>query len=74
MLAEAVGFVVVIGLVGARVMRRSSEWPEAPINPLSPLTIVLALFGPPSSTQFGLAAIIGAFAGMIASESRQRDA
>ena len=75
-LAEAVGFVLVIGLVGARVMRRSSAWLEAPINPLSPLTIVLALclglaF---ASTQFGLAAIIGAFlAGLIASETDQRD-
>ena len=75
-LAEAIGFVVVIGVFGARVMRRSSAWLDAPINPLSPLTIVLALclglaF---ASTQFGLAAIIGAFlAGMIASESRQRE-
>ena len=75
-LAEAVGFVVVIGLLGTRVMRRSSQWLDAPINPLSPLTIVLALclglaF---ASTQFGLAAIIGAFlAGMIASETRQRE-
>lgn len=75
-LAEAVGFVVVIGFVGARVMRRASRLLDAPINPLSPLTIVLALclglaF---ASTQFGLAAIIGAFlAGMIASETRQRE-
>jgi Kef-type K+ transport system membrane component KefB len=75
-LAEAVGFVVVIGLVGARVMRRSSAWLEAPINPLSPLTIVLALCLGLAflSTRFGLAAIIGAFlAGMIASETRQRE-
>jgi len=75
-LAEAVGFVVVIGVLGPRVMRRSSAWLEAPINPLSPLTIVLALclglaF---ASTQLGLAAIIGAFlAGMIASETQQRE-
>jgi Kef-type K+ transport system membrane component KefB len=74
-LAEAVGFIVVIALVGSRVMRGSSRWLEAPVNPLSPLTIVLALclglaF---ASTQFGLAAIIGAFlAGMIASETEQR--
>jgi len=75
-LAEAVGFVLVIGLVGARVMRRSSHWIEAPINPLSPFTIVLALCLGLAyvSTQFGLAAIIGAFlAGMIASETRQRE-
>jgi len=75
-LTEAIGFVVVIALVGARVMRRASGLLEAPINPLSPLTIVLALcLGLAyASTQFGLAAIIGAFlAGMIASETRQRE-
>ena len=75
-LLEAVGFVMIIALVGTRVARRSARWLEAPINPLSPLTIVLALciglaF---ASTQFGLAAIIGAFlAGMIASETPQRE-
>ena len=76
-LGEAVGFVVVIGFVGARVMRRASNLLEAPINPLSPFTIVLALCLGLAflSTEFGLAAIIGAFlAGMIASETRQRDA
>jgi len=75
-LLEAVGFVVVVALLGTRVMRRSSQWLEAPINPLSPLTIVLALCLGLAylSTQFGLAAIIGAFlAGMIASETRQRE-
>lgn len=75
-LAEAIAFVLVIGLVGARVMRRASPWLEAPINPLSPLTIVLALCLGLAflSTEFGLAAIIGAFlAGMIASETRQRE-
>ncbi|MGH8042306.1 MAG: cation:proton antiporter [Rudaea sp.] len=75
-LGEAVGFVVVIGFVGARVMRRSSRWLDAPIHPLAPLNIVLALCLGLAflSTQFGLAAIIGAFlAGMIASETRQRE-
>lgn len=75
-LAEAVGFVVVIGLIGTRMMRRASNLIDAPINPLSPLTIVLALcLGLASAaTGFGLAAIIGAFlAGMIASETRQRE-
>lgn len=75
-LGEAVGFVVVIALLGTRVMRRSSRWLEAPINPLSPLTIVLALCLGLAyvSTQFGLAAIIGAFlAGMIVSETSQRE-
>ena len=76
-MAEAIGFVVVIGLLGARVMRRSSRWLNAPIGPLSSFSIVLALcLGLAyASTQFGLAAIIGAFlAGMIASETQQRQA
>jgi Kef-type K+ transport system membrane component KefB len=75
-LGEAVGFVVIIALVGTRVAQRSSRLLEAPINPLSPLTIVLALCLGLAflSTQFGLAAIIGAFlAGMIASETQQRE-
>jgi Kef-type K+ transport system membrane component KefB len=75
-LGEAVGFVVVITLLGTRVMRKQSHWLDAPINPLSPLTLALALCLGLSylSTQFGLAAIIGAFlAGMIASETRQRE-
>ena len=75
-LSEAIGFVAVIGLVGTRVMRRASPWLDAPINPLSPLTIVLALCLGLAflSTQFGLAAIIGAFlAGMVASETAQRE-
>ena len=75
-LGEAVGFVVVIALLGARVMRRGSRWLDAPVNPLSPLTIVLALCLGLAflSTRFGLAAIIGAFlAGMIASETSQRE-
>ena len=74
-LAEAIGFVAVIAFVGTRVAQRSSRFLEAPINPLSPLTIVLALCLGLAflSTQFGLAAIIGAFlAGMIASETTQR--
>lgn len=75
-LLEALGFVAVIALIGTRVMRRSSNLLEMPINPLSPLTIVLALCLGLAylSTLFGLAAIIGAFlAGMIASETRQRE-
>jgi Kef-type K+ transport system membrane component KefB len=76
-LGEALGFVVVIALVGTRMAKRSSALLDAPINPLSPLTIVLALCLGLAflSTQFGLAAIIGAFlAGMIASETKQREA
>lgn len=75
-LAEAVGFLLVIGWVGTRVMRKKSHWLENPVNPLSPLTIVLALCVGLAflSTKFGLAAIIGAFlAGMIASETTQRE-
>lgn len=75
-LGEAVGFVLIIGWVGTRVMRRSSKWLERPRDPLSPLVLVLAMCLGLAwlATQFGLAAIIGAFlAGMIASETRQRE-
>ncbi|OOG64424.1 cation/H(+) antiporter [Rhodanobacter sp. B04] len=74
-LAGAVGFIAVVGLGGARVMRWNSSWLEKPMDPHSPLMIVLALCLGLAylSTQFGLAAIIGAFlAGMIASETRQQ--
>lgn len=75
-LAQAVGFVAVIGWVGTRVMRKRAHWLDRPINPLSPLTIALAICLGLAwlSTGFGLAAIIGAFlAGMIASEMHQRE-
>ncbi|MCW8808300.1 MAG: cation:proton antiporter [Rhodanobacter sp.] len=75
-LAGAIGFVAIIGWAGARVMRRGSGWLEAPVSPHSALTVVLAICLGLAwlSTRFGLAAIIGAFlAGMIASETRQRD-
>ncbi|GAA0724362.1 cation:proton antiporter [Dokdonella soli] len=75
-LAQAIGFVAVIGWVGTRVMRRRAHWLDRPINPLSPLTIALAICLGLAylSTEFGLAAIIGAFlAGMIASEMHQRE-
>ena len=74
-LAGAVGFIAVIGWGGARVMRWNSNWLDKPLGPHSPLMIVLALCLGLAwlSTQFGLAAIIGAFlAGMIASETRQQ--
>jgi Kef-type K+ transport system membrane component KefB len=74
-LLGAVGFVAVIGWGGTRVMRRGSGWLEKPSNPMSVLTIVLALCLGLAylSMRFHLAAIIGAFlAGMIASETRQR--
>ena len=75
-LLQAVGFVAVIGWVGTRLMRKRSHWLDGPINPESPLAIALAICLGLAylSTQFGLAAIIGAFlAGMIASEMHQRD-
>jgi Kef-type K+ transport system membrane component KefB len=75
-LAQAIGFIAVIGWVGTKVMRKQSHWLDRPINPLSPLTITLALCLGLAylSTEFGLAAIIGAFlAGMIASEMPRRE-
>jgi Kef-type K+ transport system membrane component KefB len=74
-LAGAIGFIAVVGLGGAQVMRWNSSWLEKPLAPHSPLMIVLALCLGLAylSTLFGLAAIIGAFlAGMIASETRQQ--
>ena len=62
-------------MVGTRIMRRSSSLLEAPINPLSPLTISLGLcLGLALAAAYlRLAAIIGAFlAGMIAAETKQR--
>lgn len=76
-LAGAIGFIAVFGFGGARVMRWNSTWLDKPIGRHSPLMIVLALCLGLAwlSTLFGLAAIIGAFlAGMIASETRQREA
>jgi Kef-type K+ transport system membrane component KefB len=73
-LVEAIGFVLVIGWIGVRVMRRSSAWLDWPADPASPLALVLAMCLGLAwlATRFGLAAIIGAFlAGMIASETRQ---
>jgi Na+:H+ antiporter len=75
-LGSAVGFVAVIGWGGARVMRRNSAWLDKPLSASSPLNIVLALCLGLAflSTEFNLAAIIGAFlAGMIASETSQRE-
>ncbi len=75
-LAGAIGFVAIIGWGGTHMMRRGSNWLEGPASPHSALTLVLSLCLGLAwlSTRFGLAAIIGAFlAGMIASETRQRD-
>jgi Kef-type K+ transport system membrane component KefB len=75
LLLQAVAFVVLIAMLGAPVMRRSSSMLEVPINPHSPLTICLALcLGlVAAASSLGLAAIIGAFlAGMIAAETQQQ--
>jgi Kef-type K+ transport system membrane component KefB len=74
-LLQAVGFIAVITLVGTRFMQSKSALLDAPINPLSPLTLSLALcLGLAASASYiGLAAIIGAFlAGMIVAESQQQ--
>src|SRR5690242_20066522 len=74
-LGSAVGFILLVGLGGARVMRWNSTWLEKPHSAHSPLAIVLAICLGLAwlSTLLGLAAIIGAFlAGMIASETRQQ--
>src|SRR4029079_1681821 len=75
-LAQAIGFVAIIGWVGTKAMRRGAHWLDQPINPLSPLRITLAICLGLAflATEFGLAAIIGAFlAGMIASERPRRE-
>ena len=73
-LAEAVGFVVVIGLFGTRLARRSTRRLDAPDVDLLPYALALCLGLAFLSTQLGLAAIIGAFlAGMVASETPQRE-
>ncbi|HEX8465342.1 MAG TPA: cation:proton antiporter, partial [Abditibacterium sp.] len=73
--AQALGFVLLIALVGTKLMRQSSSLLDAPINPLSPLTLSLALcLGlAAAAASLGLAAIIGAFlAGTAAAETKQR--
>ncbi len=74
--AEAVGFVVAVGWLGSLAMRRGARWLDRARDPMSPLLLVLVLCLGLAwlATRFGLAAIIGAFlAGMIASESHQRE-
>lgn len=76
-LAQALGFVAVIAWIGTKIMRRQSALLDAPINPLSPLTLSLGLcLGlAAAASKIGLAAIIGAFlAGMVVGESKQRHA
>jgi len=71
-LAEAIGFVVVIGLFGTRLARRSAARLGTREIDLLPAALALCVGLAFLSTQFGLAAIIGAFlAGMVASETPQ---
>lgn len=73
---QAIAFIVLIVAVGTRVMRKRSNLLDAPISPMSPIALSLALcLGlAVAAAYLGLAAIIGAFlAGMIAAESDQRE-
>ena len=71
----AVGFVALVAIGGTKLLRRNSDVLDAPINPLSPLTLSLAacLGLAFAASYIGLAAIIGAFlAGMAFAETPQR--
>ncbi|HEX7326173.1 MAG TPA: cation:proton antiporter [Rhodanobacteraceae bacterium] len=73
---EAVGFVLAVGWLGTWMMRRSAGWLDRSRNQSAvlPIVLVLCLGLAWVATRIGLAAIIGAFlAGMIASETRQRE-
>jgi Kef-type K+ transport system membrane component KefB len=72
---EAVGFVVAIGLVGTQLARRwAARLSKFQLSSALSVALALCLGLAYASTQFGLAAIIGAFlAGMVASELPQRD-
>lgn len=75
-LGQALGFVVVVAVVGRYVMKRSSRLMDAPMDPESPLILSLAIcLGLAVAAAYtGLAAIIGAFlAGMILSETQHRE-
>ncbi len=72
---QALAFVIIVGWLGARVMKSSEDLLELPINPLSPLSLSLAacLGLAVLSAQIGLAAIIGAFlAGVVVAETRHQ--
>ncbi|MGI8923506.1 MAG: cation:proton antiporter [Fimbriimonadales bacterium] len=75
-LAQAAGFVMVVAVLGTKIMKRSSQLMEAPMDAESPLSISLAIclgLGVAAS-YIGLAAIIGAFlAGMILAETQHRE-
>lgn len=71
---QAVAFIGLIAIVGTKVVRSKSHLLDIPINPLSALTLSIAIcLGlAAASSYIGLAAIIGAFlAGMALAESQQ---
>lgn len=71
----AVGFVFVVAVLGAKVMRRTGDLLEKPMDAESPLVIALTIcLGlAVASAYIGLAAIIGAFlAGTILAETKHR--
>lgn len=76
LVAEAAGFIALVALVGAPLMRgagRVLDWPVAPLSPLT-LCIALCLGLAVAAEAVGLAAIIGAFlAGAITAETPQRE-
>jgi Kef-type K+ transport system membrane component KefB len=74
-LVQAVGFVGLVAILGTKIMRRSNELLDGPMDAESPLSLSLAIcLGLAVAAAFiGLAAIIGAFlAGMILAETRHR--
>ncbi len=75
-LAQAIGFVLLVAWAGTHIMRHSSPILDVPINPFSALTLSLALCLAlaDAASYLGLAAIIGAFlAGKTAAETQQRE-
>ena len=74
-LVQAVGFIVLVAFVGGRLIRKSPDFLDLPLNPNSTLalSITICLGLAFLSVKIGLAAIIGAFlAGMILAESKHR--
>ncbi len=74
---QAIGFIVLIGYLGTRVMKKAPALLDKPINPKSPLALSIALCIGLAflAAQIGLAAIIGAFlAGMIVAETKHQHA
>jgi Kef-type K+ transport system membrane component KefB len=74
-LAQALAFVGLVSILGTRIMKRSSELMEAPMDAESPLSIslIICLGLAVAAAYIGLAAIIGAFlAGMILAETTHR--